>query len=115
MVDLKNTFTKKYKYPENLSSDVTSSVYMFANLLGDSLGPLWGGLITYDYGFDMACIGTGVINMFFGVLFALIYRKFMYLNGEKPLEENDDETTDDEGEAKNLGYIQLELNEQKNA
>ena len=105
MVDLKNTLMDKYKYSESLSSDITSSTYMFANLLGDSLGPLYGGFVTYKYGFEVACILTGLLNAMFCIMFGMIY-KDLFTFKENTLDTSSE--TDDGKEPNNLGYVQLE-------
>ncbi len=106
MVDLKNTFMNKYKYPDNLAGDFTSSVYMSANLLGDSIGPLYGGFITYNYGFDNACITTSAVNLIFCLIFSIVYKEYLSYNQNMSPDECD--TTLYGLEPDNLGYFQLE-------
>ncbi len=72
MVDLVNTFREKYEYPDHLANDITSSVYTFANQLGEFIGPIYGGFISQNYGFESSCIFTGILNLaFFSFYFNL--------------------------------------------
>lgn len=89
MVDLKTTFQDKYNYPDHLANDITSSIYTFANQLGESLGPMYGGYITHNYSFEFACIFTGLINLGFFLFFIYIYSKHMTIN-EMVSEEEDE-------------------------
>jgi len=79
MVDLVNTFKEKYEYPEHFANDITSSVYTFSNQLGESLGPIYGGFISQNYGFEFACIFTGLLNLIFFSFFFNLYKKYMNL------------------------------------
>jgi len=78
MVDLVSTFSEKYEYPSHLANDITSSIYTFANQLGESLGPIYGGFISQNYGFEFSCISTGLLNLFFFSFYYNFYKKFMF-------------------------------------
>jgi MFS family permease len=85
MSDLLTTLKETHKYPENLANDLTSAIYTFANYIGESLGPIYGGFITYNYNFEFSCILTGLLNFLFLFLFAFMTKSIIFNN--KPLPE----------------------------
>ena len=93
MVDLNSTLKEKYNYPENLANDTTSSVYFFANSMGETLGPIYGGYITYTYGFEFTCVLTGLFNLAFAGFMTYRYRND--LSKKIKVEDNLDDFTGD--------------------
>jgi len=84
MSDLLTTLKETHKYPENLANDLTSAIYTFANYMGESLGPVYGGFITYNYNFEFSCILTGLLNFLFLFLFAFMTKSIKFKNEQLP-------------------------------
>lgn len=89
MSDLVTTLKETHKYPENQANDITSAIYTFANYMGESLGPLYGGFFTYSYNFEFSCVLTGLLNFAFLLLFVYMNKSFIFREKIKLEEEEE--------------------------
>ena len=60
---------------ETRASDNASAIYNIGLYLGESLGPIIGGTITYYDSFESSCIYTGILNLFYAFLFLCYFGK----------------------------------------
>lgn len=75
LVQLNITFEKKYKYNEDLAHDISSSIFTLAIFLGEALGPIFGGYLSYKKSFEFSCYITGLINLVYSCFLTILYRQ----------------------------------------
>lgn len=77
ILDLLDTLKFDKKIDNLRASDYTSAIYNIALYLGESLGPIIGGLISYYEGFELCCISIGVLNIIFAILFTIFIKNLL--------------------------------------
>jgi hypothetical protein len=58
-------------------NDISSSIWNFGNYLGESFGPLIGGIVTNRYSFPISCNVVSIINLIYGIIYTIFARKLI--------------------------------------
>lgn len=74
LIDINSLLKNKYNYDENSAHDISSSIYLLALFLGDSIGPIMGGYLTQIRDFEYSCSITGIINLIFFIFLIFLYK-----------------------------------------
>ena len=85
--DFMNTLRDDLKIEETTANDLSSAIYNFGVNLGDSIGPVIGGYLTENNGFDRACFFISVINILWFFVFTLSSLKII----KKQISKKDEE------------------------
>lgn len=62
---------------EDYVNDISSSIWNFGNYLGESFGPLIGGIITNRYSFPASCYFVSIINLIYALIYMTFARKLI--------------------------------------
>lgn len=74
LIELNSTLHEKHKYSEAAAHDISSTIYVAFNSLGE-LGPILGGYITYQKNFEYCCGFVSFLNFVYFISLAFLYRK----------------------------------------
>lgn len=78
-----------------VANDISSAMYNFAVNIGDFCGPIFGGFISENYGFNNSCLLMSLVSFTFSVFFLFRYKKIMihdlnYSSGGYVIGDNND-------------------------
>lgn len=91
IVEMNNVMEKKYNYNADLAHDLSSSICLFSGSIGEMIGPVLGGYLTYSKSFEFSCYVVGVINLLNFILLIVCYKNMLLdkiLNLRAALNEN---------------------------
>lgn len=90
LLSLNESLIYTHHYSEEQAHDISSAIFLFSGSLGDAIGPILGGYLTYCTDFEFSCLIIGLLNLgyFFFMLFLnkeelidrLHYLKEFYFN-----------------------------------
>lgn len=78
LIEFNKIFITKYKYEEDPAHDLSSSLFVTANFLGEAIGPVMGGYLSKIKDFEYSCSFTAILNLFCLILFCFFYRKSLF-------------------------------------
>lgn len=97
--DMLEILKKEFEMDNIRASDHASAIYNIGLYLGESLGPIIGGSVSYYENFETSCLYIGLINAFFAFVFWYFVRNKIF--------EHYDEETNFSFSEKDFNYIKL--------
>lgn len=93
IINFSDNLEEHFGFSEELADDTASGFYILGINIGELIGPLIGGYVTYEYNFETACFLVGILNISCSIFFFSYNLKEIWIsltNGEDaPIEEKE--------------------------